>query len=679
MPSDESKILDAKPMRFLSDDEALLRARTDFEQAKASKRDDMERCRRYLHIYKALNSPDEAIDESTGMVEDDTELYSDTFLPVGASIADSAIAQYHNLFFSLNEYMEVIADEWEDFYYTKEVTAHIMKRLKEMRFKHTAYAAMQEAVCFDYGVTMTRWLLEDGYVMRPQRHQQTEMIGGVAVQRQRVFAEPTYMPNKVDRSDVVALSYFNTYHDWSAPDCNLDNSRFFIDVRDEMLEKLWMGSQLVSGYGKYQNVEDVIKRELEGDSLMDTIKDPLAKKEYWKRRRTEVVRYWTRDHLVEFSGDTLLRRMNICDWPIQIWGLYPINGQFNPMGLLQRLERNQYDINASLNARRNLQNIISQPFGVMDKSLVGANEDARVYPGWFGVSTTGSPKDKLWVYTPGQNTNLDALTDIDIQIGIMEKQAHITEPAQSSTSGSRTTATEVRQAAAGMATSIEGIALRIEESCHERIYLNLFYLEQANLRRPESFLYNGKEGDTFYVVGPHSYMWRGQPKFTTRGTISIIKDFVNTQQLMQGMDRLMTLQAQGAQISVNWQEMATELMRRLAPRHYEKFIKDPSIVEHNVPPEIENLLLSQGHRVEVSPKNDTPAHIQSHQEYMRTPDYQTWPARMRDNMEDHVARHVQAGAQTQVRGAVPEGIQDSSDLSRGAGLGVPGQSGGLQQ
>ena len=484
--------LDAKPIRMLSDDEALLRAQTDFITAQSHKSAEIVRCERYMAIYKALNPPEEAIDESTGKVEDDIELYSDTYIPVGAAIADTGTGQLFNLFFSVNNFMEMESDDMEDRFYMKEVTGHLMKRVREMKLKHKVYAALQQAVCFDYGVTMTKWLIEDGYVVKPKPVSNTETIGGIPITSIRHTVAPTYMPNKTDRSDLTVLDYFNCYHDASAPNADLENSGYFIDVRTELHETLMMNSKTVSGYGKYHTVDNLVASLVKNDPALSAFEGTLSRNAYLRSRRIPVMRYWTGSHMIEYAGDYLLRRLNICDWPIQIWQCYPVQGQFNAMGLLQRLERNQYDINASMNARRNYQNLVSNPFGVVDQSILGASGEPDVVPGWFGISSSGIAKDKIWVYQPGQNSNIDSLTDTNLQIEMAEKQAHISDPAQGQTSSSRTTATEARHAQAGMASSVESIALRMEETAFESIFLNLFYLEQSNLTREESFVYNGK-------------------------------------------------------------------------------------------------------------------------------------------------------------------------------------------
>lgn len=662
--------LDAKPIRLLSDDEALLRAQTDFNTAEQHKRDHFTRCERYMHIYKALNPPEEAIDETTGSVSEDIELYSDTYMPMGAAIVDSAVAQLYNLFFSVSDFMEMESDDLEDRLYMKEITAHLMKRTREMKFKHKIYNALQQAVCFDYGVTMTKWKIEDGYVAKTQRVSNTEKVGGIPFTKTRHLVEPIYMPNKVDRSDLTNIDYFNCYHDPSAPDGMIENSAYFIDEREELLETLWMNSNMVSGYGKYQNVDAIIQATIKNDPGLSEHTQTLARNAYIRSRRVKVRRYWTRNHLVEYCGQFLLRRMNICDWPLQFWQCYPVQGQFNAMGLLQRLERLQYDINASMNARRNYQNLVSNPFGVVDESLVGVNDQPSVYPGWFGISRGGIAKDKIWVYQPGQNSNVDALSDVGLQMEMAEKQAHISDPGQGKTSSGRTTATEARHAQAGMASAIESIALRMEESAFESIYLSLFQLEQVNLTREEAFVYNGKYGDEFFVVGPHSYMWHGQPRFRAKGTISVMRDMLEIQQLTGAIDTLLKLEGR---VEVDWQELTTHLMRKLTPKHYERFIKDKNIPTEDIPPDIENMLMAQGRAVQVSPANKHQEHIASHMGKTKSPDYQTWPRRQQQEMEIHLQQHQSALAPQPSQQQGPQGqALGAADMLRGAGIGAGG-------
>jgi len=657
---------DAQAVAKLDDKRALIRVMSDYEQAVSEKGDDLIRGQRYLNIYQALDPPDERIDETTGLIEDDEAMYSNTYMAIGAAVVDSATAQLFNLFFSTDDFFKIGADDFEDGFFAIEITGHLKKRMKEMRFRNTIYRAIQQACTFDYSVTMTRWLLEGGYQPQPQRETETVSFGNLKFKKQTVKSKPVYLPDKVDRSDVMLLNYMRCYPDWTSLNC-LKDSRFFCDDRDETIENLVMNSDIAKPWGKYKNIKKVVKTAmLDMKSDFEEIDNPDIRREFVNARRIKVIRYMTRDHLIEVAEGHIIRRMNLYDWPIQIWRCFEVPNQFNGMGFLQRLERNQLDINASLNSRRNFQ-LASNPFAVIDKELLGEHGGSpKIYPGWVGVSKGGNVKDKVWVYTPGSNTTQDGMVDVVAQTNMVEKQSGINEQAgMGASSGSRKTATEVNTAASGQMTRLATTARRFEEENLEVIYLNLFFLEQTMLSKREMFRYHGEDADLMRVIDPAHYMWNSVPRFMAMGTLSVVVDAIKTQQFMAMVDRA----AMMPQVPHDWNAIATEMWRRTVPDRYKDFIKDPTVPEHNVDPEDENALMAMGRVVHVSPLNDTNQHLQSHQGLKLSPDYQVWDERRKANLEIHIQEHQAGGAVGQRSNSLGQGQtglgQGPADLMRG--------------
>lgn len=655
--------LDAKPISELSDKDALRRVLGDFEQAKSDKSDALARADRYLAIYKAQDDPNDAVDTTTGLIEDDEAMYANVHMPLGAAMVRSATAKLYNQIFSTPRYFGMEADDIKDSFFAEEITAHLLKRHIEMGFKKTVYKALLEANTYDYAVTGTRWLLEDGYVPRPRRTVETVNLGKVGVQRQRVSAFNRYVPDKVDRSDAFNIPFRDCYHDSESKN-DLQDSRFFIDTRDEMLESLIMKSDLRQPWGRYKNIDKVIKRRLLGDKAKyeESISLGTAD-EFVKTRREGIIRYWTRNHLIEVAQEQIIFRANMPGWALQIWCLFPDSDGFGGMGLLQTMERNLIDINASMNARRNYQNLVAQPFAVVDKELVAGEQGApKLYPGKVMVSNGGDVTKKLQVYQPGPSTNLDSIQDVQVNADMVQRLAHVSETDQAQTSSSRTTATETRYAQSGGTSLASMIAQRFEEDALCKIYLNQFYLEQAFLTRAETFKYNGEHGDCFFMVDPASYMWDSVPRFIPRGTTFFMQDAVQTQQFLAAIQTVKTL-LPGAK--VNDVNAAIEVFRRLAPKNYSDFIEDPNVPTHNVPPEIENQMFAQGQRPEVSPANDHRLHLMSHESLKRTPDYQVWPSAFKLALDDHIAQHQQISA-----GAMMPQVQNPMTL-QGMGAADP--------
>lgn len=659
---DTSEYMIAKDFHELTDKQALLRAESDLEAARSIKANGITRGARYLNIYKALNSPTEMIDETTGMIAEDESRYSNTYLPIGAAVVDSAVAQMYNMLFSINGFMEIDVDDLEDSFFAEIVTGHLYKRLEEMKFKHKVVHALQMCSTFDYAITLSRWLLEGGYQPTVNTKFEEFEIGGVKFRDQRRVSGMEWKVDKIDRSDMQVLQFDQCFPDPDASD-GFNDSRFFCDERDVPLWELIRLSKGHQPFGKYKNVDKVVAQFLEqrGDDI-DRQADPDKKRAMVQNYKVKVKRYWTQHHVMEWASDWVLHRMNIHDWPLRLWQIFNLTGEFGGMGFLQRMERNQLDINAALNANRNLANLISNPFAIADQELFDATAgEPEIYPGWVGISKGGAAKDKLWVYTPGQNTNMSTMMDVNMEIGMVERMAGISQAMQGETAGGRTTAHEIGEVAAGAHARVDKYTERIEDDCLVPHYLDFFFLEQAYLTNEQSFKYNAEHAEQFFTVNPVDYMWNSIPRFRARGTSYALKSAVDTAQFLKAIELGMALPNPQ---EIDWHNIKIELFRRLTPKEYWKFVKDRNAPQANYDPEMENYLMSIGHRIEVSEANDPAQHIAVHQSIIRTPDYQTWPAQYRANHEEHLQQHQQAGQQPQQIGPT----QDQSDPLRGQRL-----------
>lgn len=669
-----SELVDAKRIGELSDEQALIRVLSDYEQAKANKLDDIERCKRYLHIFKALDPPDEVISpsETSGKIEEEESVYANTYMPVGAAIVESGVAQLYNLIFSTHYYMELSAEELEDSFYAERVTAHQYKRHKEMRFRSKVFEALQQAAVYDYSVTATRWLLEDGYVPRRQTKEKMLKVGALSIPHREISATPQYLPDKVDRSDMIVLNFNNSYHDWTSKDA-FNDSRFFIDEREEPVENLLANSDIQKPWGRYKNVRQVVERYLkniadsgsqEERKMLQVDAEPLTQREFINSRRIKVIRYWTRTHLIQVAQETIIQRIHLYDWPLTLWKIFRIPNTFRGMGFLERMERNQLDINASLNSRRNFQNLVSNPFAVIDRDLLGAHEgEPEIYPGWVGVSKGGNVRDKIYVWTPGVNTTQDVITEIKSETEMMERMSGVSHAMQAAISPGRTTATEIQQVSAGAGTRADVVSDLLETDCLEPTYLQLFFLEMVFLNKREVFSYHGKYGDQMYEIDPTTYKWNSMPRFTAKGTHDAIQGIIQTNQFFAAVDRALMM----PMVTHNWENIAIEMWRRTHPKEYFKFVRDPNIPQENVPPEIENVLFALGRQIDVSPLNEHGAHIEIHNQLKATPDYQIWDDNRKLRLEQHIQKHQNATntSAPSGNGFREQAVVNNADMMRG--------------
>lgn len=659
-----------KPIQDLDDKKALLRVKNDLTQAEGEKQEELSRLERYNNIYQAMDAPGERIDEESGLIEEDESRYANTYMPIGAAICDSAVAQMFNLIFSTEDYMKIEADDIEDMLFETEVTEFLKKRHIEIGLKAVVYQALLQACCFDYAITGTRWLLEGGYQPRPKKTFETVDLAGYKLRKQTVKAEAVWIPDKIDRSDVFVLDSMKCFPDPTSTN-GFKDSRFFIDRREESLEWLMQEAKTPDRpWGKYYNIDKVVKaahNSFKNEMSALQTKDSSVRQTIFGSRRVTVDRYWTKHHIIEICLDFVIRRLNVYDWALQMWTVYPrpVPG-FGGMGFLQRLERNQYDVNASLNSRRNLQNLISNPFAIVDEELLGGDDgEPDLYPGRvMPMRSGGKASDKIFIYQPGVHSSQTELADISMQLEMTQKMTSVDDNAFGTTSGDRTTATEVRQAAAGRMTRIGTITQRFEESCLTEIYLQQFFLEMTFLDKTEIIRYFGDQGEQIMAVSSASFMWNSVPRFKAMGTISKLEDAVKMQQFFTAVQ----LAAGMPQVQHNWDNIALQMWRYLHPKEYYKFVKDPNIPTENIPADIENQLMATGQNIKVSPANDHNEHKVVHEGLKQTPDYLVWPQARKLILDRHITEHDQligqaAGAPS-LQGLLG-GQQDSADSLRG--------------
>lgn len=625
-----------KSLREMSDKEALERIQGDVEKAKSAKSQDMIRAKRYRNIYQALDPPDVSIDETTGMSEDDKDIYSNTYMPIGAALVDSTVTKIYNHFFSTEDYFEIAAKEFEDDDLALRVTAHMKQRHREMMFRYKIFLTLQIMSCFDYSVTMARWLTRPGYENRRVTKQYNKMFGGIPFPYQETTIEPTWVWDYIDRPDIVVFDYFNSWHDASARN-GLEDSKFFIDERDESIETLKMLAKTKDRWwGKYKNVSAVVKASMEAEKSIQGSYDPVDRKD--NERSVRITRYWTHDHVVEYAHGKMLSRTDLTGLPLQLWKLYELPSEFKGMGLLQRIERNQSDINASINSIRDFQNLITNPIAAVDAELASAEDgEVRLHPGKILTFSGGQAKDKIQFFQPGVDMTSNTLQHINMQFNMTRAVSRVSENDSGQYTSGRRTATEAREVAEGSDSSIFNVASRLELTALESFYRYQFMLEQIFMTKEEQFRYYGEKAGEFVIVRPEDYRWAHVPRFFARGSAYRFYNDVKTQQFLAAMDRaLMAPQFN------NLEAIYTKMWQLLDPRDYQQFIRDPRDKTHNVPPNMENMLLAQGHEIEVSPENDHQVHMQVHQDIMQTPDYNVWPDMFKMRMQEHIAEHQQA-------------------------------------
>lgn len=652
-----------KSLRELTDAQAVERARSDFMRSSGSTSRREAQNRRYEKIYQALDPPGMGIDDATQEVDRmRRRSRANNYLPIGATLVETAVSQLYQALFGIPRYFKVQLPDEEDYLFQEEIVQHMLKRHREMGFKDRCEDAILQACCYDYSVSFMRWDLQWGY--QPKRKKtQTRVPGGL---KQKVTVEQEWVPDAIDRPTMDVLNFFDCFPD---PDSKRDftDSTFFGDKRREPFEDLKRQEKSKKQpHGRYKNIGMLLEAIDDVDSIADGTKEQTL-----GTRQVPIHRYWTFDQVFEYvpiSGNDgkegiVIRRLDTSGWALKLWKLFKKPGSFPGMGLLQRLERIQLDINASANAIRDFQNLISDPIAIASLELLELEEgdielDRKVY-----TVASGETKDKLHFAMPG----IDISQGGAGQIQFMENFARKISPIGGENQGGafmsgRRSAREVGAVGAGTDTKKFQIADRWTNTVVGPLLNDQFALEQQNMTKGDAVVYMGPQGEVFRRIDPLIYKTNSVPIFMMEGpTYMMFEDLKKSQFITAS--QLGFQVAPELQDKVEWNKI---LWTMFAPEDAHRLMADPNKNNVNVPADNENFMLAKGQSISVSPLNDHAEHIAIHTAIKTTADYRFWWDSMRAKLDQHISEHQQAATQA-VAGALrpSQGFQDGSDALRG--------------
>ena len=675
----KKKVTSTSSLRLMDDGSILERIHLDYSEAYAEKSSDNVRNLRYQNIYMALDAPEEEATEVDRIDQQDEGRFADVYMPFGAAIVDTAVSQLYQTLFSNPEYMNYFATEYEDTPYEYKTTEFMRHRHQEMQFKATIMEVLNACHCFDYVVTGCRWVLQEGYVPYQAKSRRMVQFGDLSLPYAEKTIDYKWRPDAVDRSDFFMFNFFRSFHDPRATN-GFEDSRFFIDVYEESAEELKARAQSEDRpWQKFQNIDKVLKKV---DELGTTITNPTSNPT-WEGsllpvggRKVPILRYWTRDYLVHVCMDEIICRTELTGWPLTQWKIFDLHKKFRGMGVLERMERQQLDINATLNARRNYQNLVSDPWGIVHESVVQKEGGSpRVTPGKLLVySGAKLAKDLVYIYQPAQQQMQDTITDSLMQMDISERIVGLSDNAFGQFSKGRKTASETNQVASGQSIRQFQLAEKFEGKNLIPTYMELFKLEQVNLTEAQQIRIFGESGGSNWLtVNPEDLRWMGTPQIIVTGASYARLNDMQKQQFLRLFEVALGI-PQVADIKV----MFTKAARMLDPKDYQQYVKDDNVPDHNVPPRMENELMAMGHQVEVSPLNNDQLHLMEHMGETHSPDFQTWPTLYKERMNQHIMLHQKQmqmktmTQQAQAQPSMPQGqVSQMQGMRPGQGPQMP--------
>lgn len=626
------------PIHLLSDEDAAERILIDKQLAYADKEKDFARNERYKRIYQNLDDPNLALKPQSGDPAEDPRLYSNTRLPIEAGLVDGSLSKIFGTLFSTEDYFGIQADQWQDMLLAPKIAAHMKKQHADIKFRVTVYEILQQMHVFDYCASFFYWNVEPGFIDKEKQGPEVR-VGGVGTGLHEREFDEVWVPDAIDRPEFGFIPYDRCAHDPAVSrSLDLNGSSFFIDWRHLSIEHLWSLSQTEEQpWGKYRNIDKVLAGHLSQRQvgLMPKSYERFAHK--WFYDRILVDRYWTKHEVLEYANGYIISRRKTKGWEPQMWGIYRVPGSFRCMGMVERLERPGMDINNIVNTRRNIQNFMADPIGIIDKEMLADGDSGEVFPGRVYLPEGVDDVRKKAAFVYPQAPTDDGSREIALQMETMEKSAQVADADMGQTAGGRTSATAVVEAKRGSLSGTTMLSILLEFNSLTPAYQHQYRLNRKLLSVEEAFQTMGPAGLDFLRVGPRDYRASRLTNFQCRGATYSQYRAEKLTGIMRGLE-LAQLYPQGH----NFQNIYAELWRLLAPLDSHKFVSDPRAKSENIPPEIENMMMAKGMRPQISPDNDHRKHFQAHEAIERTADYRIWPQWMKDNQAAHKQEHQQS-------------------------------------
>lgn len=623
----------------------------------------------YRQVYMALDAAHQTIDETTGKIDQDKRIYSNTYLPIVAAAVDAATTDQFNYFFAKEEYFDIAPTEGSDYFRAFKIREHMKRQHRKMKLKLKVFELLQMSNCFDYAVSFMRWTYKPGYVVKEKTEKKDFKYGGITVPYRDVSVTEEWEEGAIDRPDLEIIPFFNCAHDPRAKN-GFSDSRFFIDWRDESIEFLM---EMVDApdriFGRYKNIDKVLANvHMNSAYAVDPLGtegfDPVKRgQNYLDQGILRIDRFWTHHEIIEVAANEVIRRTPTSGMPLELWKRHRLFGELRGMGMIERLYRNQLDINAQINQHRDFGNLVVQGIGVIDGDLAAQeNESITPYPGkWYVNNTSKDPAKMLYMYQPGVDISRGGVDELKMQIDMILELEAISESQMGRFGPSRTSAREISAVSSGRLGRAAAISQRQEEDDLIHIYEWQFKLEKLNLRTDERFLYVSGKTRTPLSVGPKDYQIMQKPEFIPMGTEYLENAPVRFNQLMT----LLQLAMQFPQ-EANVKEIFTDAARMLAPKDFQRYVYGQKGRGYRLPPTVENQLLAQGQQVSVNSEDDDREHLMAHMALVNTPDFQLWPVTHKLNHRAHIQQHQQRmAAMSQMASAPGPRMQDESDSMRG--------------
>lgn len=597
---------------------------------------------------------------------------SHVYLPYARSMADSALSLLSRIIFPQDKNVAIEPTEVDDIEHSAAFEDLLYYRFGRAQMNLKQLFREQflfQLLIYDCVVGRVGWLLRPGYV--PQKNI-FEKIINLAFWRWAFPRTEYTMERKndaVDRSEFEVLDTLRIRPDPTAID--FDDSRFFMYLKDTGLSALRRREKTDKNeFGIWKNLKKVTPDSYPGkeseSASMDINKN--ESEDQPESDRVELIPYHTPDAMVVLANRKwVIRERRMPGYPFTKGSYIQPSGQWEGMGLIEGIEHLQLHINQLFRLSMDNDNAINGPVSVISRELLADVENRNIKL-WHGKCfvTSGDPSKAIWRDRPPDLTQ-GFQPKINFLIYLGERLTNISENAQGvAPKGGRRTATEAGLIAAGLETGVGEIASSIEDKNIADIVYLTYNQEILNLTKAAKFRILGRKGAAFRTIERDGILHRGSFDVRPLGSKFFANKVMQVNQFMQGID--LTGKTPHFQQIANWEELYKRMWTHLGEKNPERLTQDGSANDYRVPPEMENMLLTAGHVLELGNQDNDQEHIPIHTQAMDATDY---PPENREAFEEHIEKHNQRILAMEQGGSVTQMAPSPEVGAEGGGAELP--------
>ncbi len=649
----------------MPEDEAIALILDDYAGSKKWRDVVNKRNRRYRNIYLQKDDTPKVSPQKEPKAE--TTKRSKIYIPLGKAVVDTASSVLSRTIFSQPRYITIEPTEPEDEEHSAafEDLFHWQAGRSQMNLKHDFRDQFLFQLClYDMAVARVGWLIKRGYVPAVSLKERMVRLALWLYRFRNTAPRVVMVPknNATDRPDVEFLDTLRCFPDAWATD--FDDSRFFIYLSDTDIDTLTKQEKTKKNpWGVYQKVRQIEPNSYPGKE--DVQKTPEKDKDEYERPTEEDIvermNYHTPDAMVIVANRKwIIRKRRMPGYPFTKGTYCPLNHQWNGIGLMEAMEQLQIDVNQLVRLRRDNENYIVNAIAVINRALFPdhTGKHFKMFPGKTLFTRSGDPSKAVhWERPPDLTQTFDQ--QVNFHINMIERVTGIAENAQAVWRlGGRRTATEAGLIAQGLETRLGEIGAAIEEKNLVDIVHMVYNQNQLNLTDEVKFRILGKRGWEYRKIDKQSILHKGAFDVKPVGSKFAADKAMHINQFLQAVN-IVAANPVFLQMT-NKEELLKQIWTKLGQKDAERYLLDQSATDYRVPPEMENMLMASGERIEPGNQDNDTEHIASHTEFMETGQY---PPENRFAFEEHIVKHQQrqmameqAGRNVQPLPQAPENV-----------------------